>query len=114
MEEGKEIQKAQIHQLPRPEIKEGTPEELDLLKCPKCGHIHFRHAGYVEVALPYSDRTGHNVALTEKQVKVCVKCRTCVVSYDGKVWDITKFIDLKAWEAFEVEAQKAVGPGGNC
>ncbi len=85
-------------------VKDGN--ELFLFKCAGCGGLHFRHAGYVEMVMPYmrADKT-KNVSTDSYSVKVCVACRKCYIWVNDQVYDITEHIDLKAW---------AVGPGGNC
>lgn len=103
--------------IPTPPVKTlHHPEELNLFACPNCGKVHFRHAGYLETALPYQDNTSANpkVATDERHVKICVSCKHAYITYDAKIWDVTKFIDLEAWEKTEKEAHKATGPGGQC
>lgn len=97
-----------------------TPKELEsigdlfLFQCP-CGSVHFRHAGYVEGMMPYmrGDVSKH-VATDSHSVKICVKCKHAYIWINDQVYDITKFIDLEAWEKFEKVAHKATGPGGEC
>jgi hypothetical protein len=90
-------------------------DDMIFFKCPGCGSIHFRHAGYLEAAMPYVrvDRTTH-IASDSLCVKTCVKCRKSYVYYEDKFIDVTEHIDLEAWEKFEKEAYKATGPGGEC
>jgi hypothetical protein len=89
--------------------------KLFLFKCYECGGMHFRHAGYFEMIMPYvrADQS-RNVSTDSYSVKVCVKCRTCYIWINDQVYDVTKQIDLEAWEKFEQEVHKATGPGGNC
>lgn len=89
--------------------------DIFIIKCLVCGKVHFRHAGYLEVMTPYVDaKLGKMLSVDSKPVKICVSCKAAHVIVDGKVIDITEQIDLKSWERTEVEAHKAVGPGGNC
>ncbi len=89
--------------------------ELFLLKCTSCGGTHFRHAGYMHVLIPFvSPKEGPKVADDARQVQVCVNCKTCYIIHDGKIYDVTKNVDLQAWEKTEKEAFKATGPGGQC
>lgn len=86
-----------------------------LLKCPGCGKVHFRHAGYVEILIPHvSAKEGNKVADHAEPVKVCVNCKHAIIFHDGKVIDVTDQIDLKAWTKTEEEAYEATGPGGQC
>jgi hypothetical protein len=94
------------------------PEEsIFFFKCEKenCGGIHFRHAGYVEIMLPFM-RPGNEkrIGFDSLQVKVCVKCKAAYVWINEQMYDVTDQIDLKAWEKTETEMQKATGPGGEC
>ncbi len=89
--------------------------DIFIIKCPKCGRVHFRHAGYLEVMTPYVDANlGKMLSVDSKPVKICVSCKTAHVIVDGKVIDMTEQIDLGAWERTEVEAHKSTGPGGQC
>lgn len=91
-------------------------DDLHLFKCPNCGGVHFRHAGYLEVQMPYINTVDPQlkVEMHSEQVKVCVACKHCHIIRDAKIWDVTKYIDLAAWEKTEKEAHKATGPGGQC
>lgn len=99
------------------ELKDPT-QQINAIKCPKCGRIHFRHAGYIEaqfsVLAPRDGVLKPEVAIDSKPVKICVSCKTCIITSDSKIWDVTKYIDLSAWEKTEEEAHKATGPGGQC
>ncbi len=89
-------------------------EELGLMKC-KCGHVHFRHAGYVHMAMPYIDPgKGCSVSQDTTQVHLCVKCKKSYVWYSGQLYDISRLIDVDAWKKSEQLAHKATGPGGQC
>lgn len=114
-EEKKEVSKAVPVQFPISPAKVlDTPEELYLFTCPNCGGVHFRHAGYLEVQMPLLEPSGPKVLMDSKPVKLCVKCKHAYISHEFKTWDVTKHIDLEAWEKTEVEAHKATGPGGQC
>ena len=95
-------------------------DELMLYKCPNCRGVHFRHAGYVEQMTPYialePDMAVNSVksSTNSLQVKVCVACKFAFVDIKGKMFDISKHIDLSAWEKTEKEMTKATGPGGEC
>ena len=81
----------------------------------KCGNVHFRHAGYMEVIVPFMKSTREGRIQTDSlQVKVCTTCKTCYVYVDQHYYDVTKDIDLKAWEKVEKELHKATGDGGQC
>lgn len=96
-------------------IKLTSAEELFLFSCPECSGVHFRHAGYFEMMMPFmrADKS-KNVATESYQVKVCVACRKAYVWAGEQMYDVTDLIDLEAWEKFEKVAQKATGPGGQC
>ena len=102
-------------------VKAITPEVMDttddmfLFKCSECGNVHFRHAGYVEMLLPYirSDKE-KKVDKTSYGVHVCTKCRQCFVWYNDRMRDVTKLIDLEAWQKAEADLHRATGPGGEC
>lgn len=90
-------------------------DSMFLLKCPKCGGVHFRHAGYVHTMIPYVDpKQGPLVAAEPKPVQVCVNCKTSVFYAENRFHDISSHIDLQAWDKTEKEAHKATGPGGQC
>lgn len=94
-------------------------DELSLFKCTTCGNVHFRHAGYVEAMTPYMElKPGKEPEVksstTSLQVKICTSCKSCYVDHTGKMYDITKHIDLDAWDSTEKELHKTIGPGGNC
>lgn len=92
-------------------------EELFLLKCPNCQGVHFRHAGYMVPLLPYGDprKPGEvQISAEQKPVNLCIKCKTAILYHDTKVHDVSKFVDLKAWEKTEKQAHKETGPGGQC
>lgn len=95
--------------------KVSDPEQMFLFKCPECGNVHFRHAGYVETLMPFirADRQ-KTVSCESFGVRVCTKCRHCYVWYNEQMRDVTDLIDLNAWEKTEKEMQKATGPGGEC
>lgn len=100
-------------------IKTADPHELQLLKCPTCGGVHFRHAGYMIALLPFVEKQEAKAGGSQVPVYVCVKDRTSFIHWDSKIQIVSDFIDLEAWEKFEKEASKAVGPGqiggyGNC
>lgn len=101
------------------EIKD--PNELFMFMCRKkhdgkeCGNIHFRHAGYIETMAPFvnQDQKGE-VVKASIQVMVCTVCKSCYVWVNQKMYDVTKHVDLNAWEKTEKEMEKATGPGGDC
>lgn len=95
--------------------KINDPKELFFFKCSNCKGIHFRHAGYVEIVMPYirGDQE-KRVTADSYDVKVCVKCKHSFVWYGDQMYDISDLIDLEAWEKTEEECHKATGPGGNC
>lgn len=89
--------------------------ELFLFQCPDCGGFHFRHAGYVEVLMPFvrADKTAE-VSKDSFEVNVCVKCRRSFIWYNEQMYEITNIIDIKAWAKAEKELNEATGPGGEC
>jgi len=112
-----------------PELSKGNQEgivtelestdELLLLKCPKCQAVHFRHAGYMHPLakmdfVSASQTVETDITTTAVQVMICVNCKTSIINHAGKIKDVTKHVDLNAWEKTEKEAHKATGPGGEC
>lgn len=95
-----------------------TPKSTDkllLFQCPSCKGVHFRHAGYVKVLLPFmGSGLEKKMALDNHQVMVCVGCKASYAWVGEQMYDLTDRIDLKAWEKVEVELNQATGPGGNC
>lgn len=90
-------------------------DEMFFFKCPECGNLHFRHAGYMETLMPFIRASGEKKVCAESyQVKVCTKCKKCFIWYCEQMYDVTDKIDLKAWTKTEKEMQEATGPGGNC
>ena len=96
-------------------IKVTDDKGLFLFRCGKCQNQHFRHAGYVEMLMPFirPDKE-KKVDKTSYCVMVCTKCRTCYIWLNEKMYDITALIDLEAWAKAERELQAATGPGGQC
>ena len=91
------------------------PKSMFMVQCPKCEGVHFRHAGYVQMAMPYITASKEKkVAQDSHQVMVCVKCREAYVWYDSQLYNITDLIDLEAWEKAEKELYDCTGPGGEC
>lgn len=96
-----------------------TPKKLTddmfFFKCSSCGNMHFRHAGYFELLLPFM-RAGNEkrMMMDAHQVMICVTCKNAYVWLNEQMYDVTDDIDLEAWEKTEREAQKATGPGGQC
>lgn len=95
-----------------------TPKQVDeekvfLYKC-SCGNGHFRHAGYVELMLPFIEPGKKEVCMQSHSVKVCTKCKKSFAWIAGQAYDLTDKIDLEAWEKTEREAYRATGPGGQC
>ncbi len=89
--------------------------DIFVIKCPKCGAVHFRHAGYIEASIPFvSPKSGESLAVDSLPVKICVKCKSAHVIHGDKIIDVTEHIDLDAWEKAEKEAHLATGPGGQC
>lgn len=89
--------------------------DLFLLKCPKDGNVHFRHAGYVYPMTPYVDpKRGAQVSSVQTPVMVCTTCKSVLFYFDSKFHDITSHTDLEAWDKTEKEMHKATGPGGDC
>ena len=90
-------------------------ENLFLFKCRKCEGVHFRHAGYVTLMLPFLRAGGEKrVGCDDVRVMVCVKCKSAWAWITDQMYDLTDKIDLEAWEKTEKEAHKATGPGGQC
>jgi hypothetical protein len=99
-------------------IEKVTPKQVDentvfLYTC-SCGNSHFRHAGYVELMLPFLEPGKKEVCMQSHQVKVCTKCKKSFAWISGQAYDLTGKIDLEAWERTEKELHKATGPGGEC
>lgn len=100
----------------------GTVKDIDsatldfLLACPKCGGYHSRHAGYFTTKSAYKnvDERAGSTFTTAVPVHICVKCKTPIASLGGVMYDVSKYVDLKAWEKTEKEAHAATGPGGQC
>ena len=95
-----------------------TPKKVDdsqvfLYKC-SCGNVHFRHAGYVELMLPFIEPGKKEVCLDAKSVMVCTKCKKPFAWISGQAYDLSDRIDMKAWEKTEKVAHKTTGPGGQC
>lgn len=107
---------AKLAQLARP-IKVEKHDDLLMFVCPtpECKNIHFRHAGYIELQVPHltADRK-EKLATDSIAVRVCTKCKSCFIWFGMKCYDVTKLIDLEAWDKTEREMQHATGPGGQC
>ena len=91
-----------------------STEDIHMFKC-SCGKVHFRHAGYIQTMLPFM-RAGNEkrISLENHQVMICIGCKKSYIWVNEQMYDVTKHIDLEAWEDFEVEAYKTTGPGGQC
>lgn len=107
--------------------KDPDDDELILFKCiketgtgpnkKKCGNLHFRHAGYIELLVPFmlgGKKKKHEIQKQSLIVQVCTKCKACYIWHDNQMYDMTDKIDLEAWEKAEIELNKATGPGGEC
>lgn len=100
----------------------GTVKDIDsatldfLLACPKCGGYHSRHAGYFTTKSAYKnvEERGGSTFTTTVPVHICIKCKTPIASLGGVMYDVSKYVDLNAWEKTEKEAHAATGPGGQC
>src|SRR5690242_4641271 len=91
------------------------PENVFLFKCTKCEGAHFRHAGYVEVMIPFMRAGGEKrVGMESVAVKVCVACLSCFAWINEQMYDVSDQIDIEAWIKAEQELHRATGPGGNC
>lgn len=103
-----------FEELKRPVTLEKV-DDIMLFSCPGCGNIHFRHAGYVETQLPYmrSDREAR-IGTESMPVRVCTKCRRSFFWMNTKCYEVTKLIDLQAWQRAEEELHQATGGGGKC
>lgn len=118
MKTAKELKalKAQLGSLaPVKELE--SKDDLNFLRCsdPACDGIHFRHAGYIELCLPYVKPNGQSANANHSYaVKVCINCKKCYIFHEDHFYDITKHIDLNAWEKLEEKAHKMTGPGGDC
>lgn len=89
--------------------------ELCMFRCTGCENVHFRHAGYLEMLMPFMRSDGEKkVSKDSYQVHVCTKCRKCYIWLNERFRDVTKLIDLKAWEKAEQDLHRATGPGGEC
>ena len=90
-------------------------DELYLFRCPECGGVHFRHAGYVELLMPFIRADGtKSVGDDSYAVQVCTQCRQCFIWLNEQMYDVTELIDLEAWIKLEQEMHEATGPGGEC
>ncbi len=89
-------------------------DSIFMFKCP-CGGSHFRHAGYIQVLLPFLKPGGEKrVHCDDHRVMVCVRCKKSFVWVNEQMHDVSARVDLEAWERTEKEAHKATGPGGQC
>lgn len=116
MEDKKEVAKQTKQLTPIPVKVLEDSDDLRLFACPNCGKVHFRHAGYLEPQTVYAnpDKDELKVMTDSKPVKLCVNCKHAYINVESITYDVTKFIDLNAWEKTEKEAHKATGPGGQC
>lgn len=95
-------------------VEEADTDKLQLMGCPSCGHMHFRHAGYVLPLTPYVEK-GESKMMTEQvPVYICIKCKTSLTAIGGKLHNMSKVVDVASWEKTEVEAHKKTGPGSQC
>ncbi len=77
---------------------EQDSDEMRPLECPWCGNAHFIHAGYLEMLQP-CEKPGEEgrASCRPTRVMVCTKCSCCYVWHDGRVRDVTRLVDLRAW-----------------
>lgn len=98
----------------KPQVIE-EKDELFMFQCSGCQNIHFRHAGYIEMLMPFIRSDGEKkISKDGYQVHVCTKCRKCFIWLNERMRDVTNLIDLKAWEKAEKDLNRATGPGGEC
>ena len=78
-----------------------------MIKCPGCGHRHFRHAGYIETITPFVEAGGAGRAINDSHpVKICVKCKKAYAAIGSEhMYDVSKYVDVKAWEETEKTAR---------
>lgn len=86
-------------------------EDLHIFKC-SCGKAHFRHAGYIQLMMPFM-RAGNDkrISLSAEQVMICISCKKSYIWINEQMYDATELIDLGAWKVFEINASKLAGPG---
>ena len=89
-------------------------EKLQLLRCPICGGMHFRHAGYMLPLLPFLEKGESKVQVNQAPVYICINCKAGIIHVDGKIHDVSGFVDMSKWEQTEKLAYKMTGPGGQC
>ena len=90
-------------------------ETIFFFKCEECGGAHFRHAGYLEVMMPFL-RPGSEKRMSVEgyPVKICVACKSSYVWINEQMYDVSDQVDVEAWEKTERELQAMTGPGGQC
>ena len=91
------------------------PPAMHFMTCPKCKGVHYRHAGYVNIMLPYLKSGGDKrVSLEEQRVLICVACHASFIWTNEQAYCMDEHIDVKAWEKSEKVVHEATGPGGQC
>ena len=90
-------------------------DDMFVFRCSDCGGVHFRHAGYMEMLIPWMDSNKKKkINRNSLQVQVCVKCKKSYIYLNDNFYDVSNYIDVKAWEKAEKKLHKATGPGGQC
>lgn len=91
--------------------------ELNLIKCPSCEGVHFRHAGDIMVARPYKRHDGKeapNEDVLECRVRVCVGCgKPYAVVYDT-IFDASEYVNVEKWDKVNKFIEGLTGTDAHC
>lgn len=80
--------------------------ELDMVKCPKCKSIHFRHAGNVMIHRTYvrndkqtvGDTPNGDIDLNSYLVYICIRCANPWVQVGDQLFDAIEHIDVAKFD----------------
>ena len=91
--------------------------ELNMVRCPDCGNIHFRHAGNVlthrEFDYP-SKRHEGEVDTNSHMVYVCIGCGKPWAKVLDDLFDASKEIDVKKYDKVNKALQDETKTDANC
>jgi len=91
--------------------------ELNLMRCPECKSIHFRHAGNVLTFRQYdyhSKKHQGEVDTAEHFVYVCIGCGKPWIKVGDEMFDATEEIDVVKFDKMNAALEKDTKTSAHC
>ena len=86
--------------------------ELNLVRCPKCEGIHFRHAGNVLIHQQYDVTNKRHI--NSYFVYICIKCGTPWAKIGDEMFEASEHIDVKKFDAVNKALQADTKTDPHC